>query len=91
MIIRNGAQRLAVIRTRVRMFIPRAAISSVLVLLLFAFRCGGLGSDGGSCCNLFVTVTGNATVAFGADTFLMEGANTVVVILIAFAFIALPF
>ena len=91
MIIRNGAKRLAVIRTRFRMFTLRAAISSVLVLLLFAFRCGGLRSDGGSCCNLFLTVTENAIVAFGADTLLMECTNTVVVILAAFAFVALPF
>ena len=75
MIIRNGAKRLAVIRTRFHMFIPRAAISSVLVLLLVAFRCGGLGSDGGSCCDLLIVVTENAVATFGADALLMECAH----------------
>jgi len=84
-------KRLAVIRTRFRMFTLRASISSVLVLLLLAFWCGGIGSDGGSCCDLFVVVTEYTIVAFGAIAFLMECANTVVVILTAFAFLALPF
>ena len=91
MIICTGAKRLAVIRTRFRMFSLRASISSVLVLLLFAFRCGGLRSDGGSCGDLLVVMTENAVVAFGADALLMECANPVVVVFTAFAFLALPF
>ena len=92
MIICNGAKRLAVIKTRFRMFIPRAAISSVLVLFLIAFCCRGIRNDGSSCCwNLFGMMTEDTVVATGAVAFLMECANTVVVILAAFAFVALPF
>ena len=92
MIICNGAKRLAVIKTRFRMFIPRAAISSVLVLFLLAFGCRGIRNDGSSCCwNVFGMVTEDTAVATGAIAFLMECANTVVVILAASAVLALPF
>ena len=92
MIICNGAKRLAVIKTRFRMFIPRAAISSVLVLFLLAFWCRGIRNDGSSCCwNLFGMVTEYTIAAAGAVALLMECENTGVVIPTASAFVARPF
>jgi hypothetical protein len=81
--------RIAVIKKRFRMLIPRANMSSIIAVLLLLVFGRNVGRNGRSCGDGGVPI--NARIAFVAVSFCEEGTSTVVVVLALVALVAFPF